>query len=104
MKTYFFWLESGIFIGEDVMSLLVGCVVAMAAKGKEMAATMTLGFLATLIHAGIAVSVAKHAHADAFALLRLFPVRLFASAILVVIGGVIVREIRFAAARRLSRA
>jgi hypothetical protein len=65
-----------------------------------------LGFLITLVEVGIAVSEAKHVNADAFALLRLyhFQTQLFARALLIAIGGIIVRETRAAMSRQPSGA
>jgi hypothetical protein len=42
---YAFFASTGIFIGRLIVSLLVGCVVGWAAKGREMAATMMLGLV-----------------------------------------------------------
>jgi hypothetical protein len=39
------WVLKGMVIGHLMASLLVGCIVALAAKGREMVATMTLCLL-----------------------------------------------------------
>jgi hypothetical protein len=106
LKAHILWMEISLSIGTAVMSLFAGCVVAVAAKEKEVTATTTLGFLITLVEVGIAVSEAKHVNADAFALLRLyhFQAQLFARALLIAIGGIIVRETRAAMSRQPSGA
>jgi hypothetical protein len=43
--TYMFFATYGIVIGHVAASLFVGCAVAMAAKGREMVATMTLALV-----------------------------------------------------------
>src|SRR5260370_34508118 len=106
LNAHIFWMEISLSIGTAVMSLIAGCVVAIAAKEKEVAATTTLGFLITLVEVGIAVSEAKHVDADAFALLRLhhYQAQLFARALLIAMGGIIVRETRAAISRQPSSA
>ena len=51
VQNYLFWLGNGILIGHLLLSLFVGCIVAAAAKGREMIATMTLGFVCGLMPA-----------------------------------------------------
>jgi hypothetical protein len=106
LKAHILWMEISLSIGTAVMSLFAGCVVAVAAKEKEVTATTTLGFLITLVEVGIAVSEAKHVNADAFALLRLYhyQAQLFVRALLIIISGIIVRETRSAMSRHPSGA
>ena len=44
-QTYLFWFNGGILVGRMLLSLVVGCLVATAAKSREMIATMTLVFV-----------------------------------------------------------
>jgi hypothetical protein len=44
-SSYVFFASDGIAIGHVIASMLVGCVVAWAAKDREMVATMTIGFV-----------------------------------------------------------
>lgn len=41
-KAYMFWATDGMWTGHLILSMFVGCSVALAAKGREMVATMTL--------------------------------------------------------------
>jgi len=102
-QSYLFWLNSGIWIGRLLLSLLVGCVVATAAKSREMVATITLGFVCgALSGVGFFVSVARHWPEGAFFLPSV--VIQFGHSIAIVIGGVIVRESRSAMSHRPSGA
>jgi hypothetical protein len=44
-EAYRFWATDGMLIAHLTASMFVGCMVALAAKGREMVATMTLGFI-----------------------------------------------------------
>jgi hypothetical protein len=44
-KAYMFWATDGMLVVHLIGSTLVGCVVALVAKGREMVATMTLSLL-----------------------------------------------------------
>jgi len=41
-SAYMFWATDGMLIAHLIVSMFVGCVVAFAAKGREMVATITL--------------------------------------------------------------
>jgi hypothetical protein len=102
-QAYLFWLNSGIWIGRVLMPLFISCIVAAAARGREMVATMTLGLVCGAIAAvGILVLVTKHWQEHAFQLP--FWVSQFGSSSMIVMGGVIVRESRSAMSRRSSGA
>lgn len=45
LNAYLFFASTGIQIGRVVSSLLVGCIVALVAKGREMAATTILNLV-----------------------------------------------------------
>jgi hypothetical protein len=44
-SAYMFFATDGIKMGHVIASIFVGCVVALAAKGREMVATTTLAFV-----------------------------------------------------------
>jgi hypothetical protein len=96
-------LNTSILVGRLIMSLLTGCIVATAAKGKEMVATMALGLgWATMAVVGLLVLVTRHWPEQAYFLPLL--VDQFGSSALLVMGGIIVREGRSAISRRPSAA
>jgi hypothetical protein len=41
-SAYMFWATDGMLIAHLIVSMFVGCIVAFAAKGREMVATITL--------------------------------------------------------------
>ncbi len=91
--TYVFFATDGIATGHVIASMFVGCVVAMAAKGREMVATVTLGLVLGAM-AG-AASWAWVARTGDDSILRMLP-WYFADSIATVIGGAIVRTRRTA--------
>jgi len=93
---YVFFASTGIEIGRVILSLFVGCVVALAAKGRETIATTTLAFIFSAM-AGTAL-VVWLATGQALFLWNL--AWQFAGWIAIVIGGGMVRTARL----RLSRA
>ncbi len=102
LEAYVDWLNTSILIGRLLMSLFIGCIVAAVAKGREMVATMTLGFIwAAMVVKAILVLVTRHWPEQAF--LLHFLVDQFGSSGLIVMGGVIVRESRSAMSPRVSR-
>lgn len=97
MNAHVFWLNTGILIGYRLVSLLVGCIVAMVAKGREMVATLTLSFacfaLSVVAWFNVVRQLPEHAPPLVFLLTNL------AGIILIPMGGVMVREVRRAAGR-----
>jgi hypothetical protein len=87
-SAYVFFATTGIDIGQVITFLFVGWVVAFGAKGREMAATVTLG----LIFAAMAIvgSVANVTRTGDYALLWGL-VWYFTDAFAVILGGAIVR-------------
>jgi hypothetical protein len=91
-KLWMFWVPLAIQIGWVIVPLLIGCLVAVAVKGREMLATMTLGL--TLV-APLLVRMIVDRPGTPFsgppflrvAIFTVFPVA-------AVVGGVIVRKIR----------
>jgi hypothetical protein len=102
VDTYFFWLKTGVLVGRLFESLIIGCFVAVVAKGREMVATVTLSFVSLVMTAMIfGVSVARHEPVDP-ALFPAIMVQQLSGSCMIVIGGVIVRESRSAISRRTS--
>jgi hypothetical protein len=98
--TYVFFATDGIAIGSVITSILGGCTVALAAKGREMVATMMLS-LALGVLAGVAIWVVLAWGRPLF--LWTLPWQ-FADWIAIVVGGAIVRTRRLAATTRLTGA
>ncbi len=85
-------------MGSLLESLIVGCVVAVVVKRREMIATMTLSFVSLLMTVTIFwESGVVHDPVDPALFPKIMLEQLSAS-FLIVIGGIIVREIRSAAA------
>ena len=102
--SHLFWMYYTVFVGSLLISLIIGSFVAMVAKRREMIATMTLSFVSLIMTVTIFwESVAMHYAVDPGLFPRIIIKQLSAS-FLIVIGGIIVREIRSAAARSLSDA
>ncbi len=47
-QAYLFWFNDGIVVGRILLSLVVGCLVATAAKSREMVATITMTLVLVL--------------------------------------------------------
>jgi hypothetical protein len=96
---YFSWLiGGGMLIEQLVLATLVGVAVAVAAKGREMTATVTLGLVGSALPGtGFFVVMAKNVHFEFW-----MPALSFASSIAVFVGGMIVRMCRSAAPTRHS--
>jgi hypothetical protein len=103
-ETYVWLLTYGIPIISITQSLLIGCVVAVLARGREMVATMTLGLLRAATIAWVLFILFGHAPSSRPVIPFLAPF-LFSRAldlIAIVIAGVIVGKARSASARRLA--
>ncbi len=101
-EAYMFWATDGMWAAHLILSVFVGFVVALAAKGREMVATMALGIvLYTMLGVAYFAEIAKH-----------WPMALALSWMLfqcsgtfaMMVGGVIVRTSRSAARTRPSGA
>ncbi len=101
-QTHLLWLNSGIWIGHLLLSLFIGCIVAVVAKGREMVAAATLCLIFGASTGLFLLHWAEPWLQNAY--LVPFLVRQFTSSIMIVIGGMIVRESRSAIARRTSSA
>jgi len=95
----YLWVLKGMLIAHLIGSMFVGSVIAMAAKGREMVATMTLVLvLGAMAIASLFVIIARIGDAS-------FPWFLplsFADSFAIIAGGAIVRTRRSASTPRLS--
>jgi len=90
-KMYVFFSTDGMLVAHLIASMFVGCVVALAAKGREMAATMMLGLVLGAMGAvGVLWWIAKTGDSSFLWMLGLRCADSFA----IVAGGVIVRMYR----------
>jgi hypothetical protein len=95
----YIWMLNGMPIEHLIGSMFVGCVVALAAKGREMIATMTLALVFCTLIGAAAVWVAAHRPMDVAWMLWSC-----ADPAAIVVGGAIVRMRRSAAATLPSNA
>jgi hypothetical protein len=96
-NAYVFFATDGIAIGHVITAMFVGCMVALAAKGREMVAAMSLALaLCALIGAAL-VWVAAHGPMDVAWMLWSC-----ADPVAIVAGGAIVQTRRLAATNRPS--
>jgi hypothetical protein len=93
-NAYVFLATDGIAIGHVIASMFVGCMVALAAKGREMVATITLGLVLGAL-AGVSILAWLYRTGDA-SILWMLP-WYFADSLAIVIGGAVVRMRRSAA-------
>ena len=98
-KVYMFWATDGMLIAHLLGSMLVGCMVALAAKGREMVATTTLGLIHGALIGAALLWAAGHGPMDIGWMLWSCA-RPFA----IVVGGAIVRRHRSAATNPPSNA
>lgn len=97
---YVFFATYGIAIGHVIASMFIGCMVGLAAKGREMVAAVTLGLvLGAMVVAASLVWVARGQ--DSFLWMLSW---YFADSFAVVVGGAIVRTRRSAVTTRPSDA
>jgi hypothetical protein len=95
-SVYIFCLSYGILIGHVWLAALVGAIVAALARDREMTATITLGFVGgTLTVAGFFWMIVKNVHF----LFWMLPWS-FASPVVILVGGAIVRMCRSAKVTR----
>ena len=100
MDAHVFWLNTGALIGHLVVSLFIGCIVAVVAKTREMVATLTLSVLLFALSVVGWFNVARHWPERA--LPPLVMLTYMAGKLLIPIGGVMVRVRRVVAGRRSS--
>lgn len=95
----YLWVLKGLPIEYLLGSLFTGCIVGLAAKGREMVATMTLTLILCAMNtAGVMWLVA---HTGDASFLWNLP-RFFSNPIAIVMGGVIARKLRSIAATGAS--
>lgn len=97
VMAYMSFLIYGTLIAHVLTSALIGCVTAFFAKGREAVVTVTLALIFSALIANALVRVAMRGPIDLGWMLWSF-----IDPLAIVCGGVIVREIRSASARRLS--
>jgi hypothetical protein len=105
VDAYVFWLIYAILVELLIEPMLVGFIVALVAKGREMIATMTLGLLCSVLSGIALIQAIKYfgwATPNTSAIFQPLIVGTFVSPVLIVIGGGIARKIRLATARRPS--
>lgn len=85
----YLWLLNGMGMAHLLMSLLVGCAVALAAKGREMVAAVTLALIFFPMTGAALVWVAMHGHVSGEWMLWSC-----ADPVAIMLGGVIVRMLR----------
>jgi hypothetical protein len=95
-----FWLTYGTLTALLLMSMLTGCIVAVLAKGREMAAAGTLSLLVGVLGA---VEFLVWSAINEYTFLPLPLVNAFGVPIMIAIGGALVRTIRLAATRRATQ-
>jgi hypothetical protein len=96
---YVWQITYGIPLAHAIMSMFVGCLIALFAKRREMVSTMTLALLLCALIGAAVVRVASLGPLDVVWLRWSF-----ADPCVTILGGVIVREFRLLLARRHSRA
>ncbi len=99
-QAFLFWFNGGILVGRILLSLVVGCLVATAAKSREMVATMTLALVLCAITGVGFAWLAKGSAPIPWGMLPSYIASWFA----IVIGGAIIRTRRSASTTPLSAA
>jgi hypothetical protein len=87
VQTRIFWLVYGPLVGRLIMSLFIGLIVALAARKREIVATMTLSFVQAVL-ASIPLLFWPGKLGYSF-----LPLQLGVS-IMILLGGIVVREFR----------
>jgi hypothetical protein len=86
----YLWVLNGMSMAHLMASLLVGCMVALAARGRELVATMTLGLVHCAMIGAAFVWVATHGPVFGFG----WMLWAWSGPFAIVVGGVIVRTRR----------
>jgi hypothetical protein len=96
-STYVFFASTGIDLGYVLVCLLVGFIVALVAKGREMVATLTLGLIfGAMALLGVVVTLARMGYDPSMWRLTWY----FSDSLAIVISGAIVRSHRVAVESR----
>ena len=100
-STYTFFASTGIDIGHLITFLLIGFMVALVARGREMVATMTLGLVfGAMLVVAFAFTVTHWGYGTALSRAMWN----FSDSLAIVIAGAIVRTHRLGAATRRLQA
>lgn len=91
-------IEYGDLVGHFLLSLFIGCIVTLAVKGREMVAAITLAFVLWVPAMGFFL-VWSARHGPFLPLQLITPL---SDSIMIVMGALIVRKIRSAAAPRTT--
>jgi hypothetical protein len=83
------WVPLALGMVRMVMSFFIGCIVAVAAKGREMIATIALGLLYSL---DMVIFVGMPRHENGF--MQAVLITVFAGSISIAAGGLAVRKVR----------
>ena len=97
MNAHMFWYANEVMMGRLLVALIVGCIVAIVAKAREMVATLTLSFVLFALSVVVWFNVAKHWPDGALPLPMIFTD--FAGIALIPMTGVMVRKVRRAVGR-----
>lgn len=97
VMAYMNFLTYGTLIARVLTSALIGCVVAFFAKTREVVATVSLALIVSALIGNAFVHLAMRGPLD-----FVWMFWSFADPWAIVLGGVIVRQIRSASARRVS--
>ena len=91
-NVYFSWIMRGEFMGRLLVETLIGGLVTVTTKGRNLTAAVVLGLLLSV--AGAVGSLAMLANTEYSYYVPLFTVpTVFAHSIVVVLGGVLVRKL-----------
>jgi hypothetical protein len=99
IDAYVFWLIYAVLIQRLIEPFIIGCVIGMPAKGREMVVTMTLALVIGATSGAGLAHLIRHHWSESNVSLTLPLLTTFVSPVMFVIGGVIVREIRSAMSR-----
>ena len=98
---FMFFASTGIDIGHLITFLLVGFIVALVARGREMVATTALGFIfGAMVVVTLPVVVMRFGYAIPLSRLMWY----FSDSLAIVIAGIIVRTHRLGAVARHQQA
>lgn len=96
-QAYVFWLTGSMLVVRLILNALIGFLVAVVAKGREMAATMTLGLIGSVL--AIQAALLTVGRTGDFGVLWTLP-HTFAFSMTIVVAGATVRTYRSAAINR----
>jgi hypothetical protein len=98
MNAHMFWYATVVMTGRLLFALIVGCIVAIVAKAREMVATLTLSFVYFAWNVVAWFNMARHWPDRTLPLP--FVLTDFAQVVLIAMGGIVVRKVRRAARGR----